>query len=182
MEIAPNIHLIPALVGARPLQLFLLLGDERTLLVDTGCAPDPEKYIFPYLNELGMAPTDIDMALITHCDVDHCGGNSALKRANPNVLITCGDADRLLVEAPAVMWARRYDKFTELHGMSYPESAKQWNMEMLGDATPVDWTWRGGESLLTSDKRSQPPRLLRQGGSAAGCVDVTRWGAGADHG
>lgn len=147
MEIAPNIHLIPALVGTRPLQLFLLIGDEHTLLLDTGCAPDPEKYIFPYLNELGRAPTDIDMALITHCDVDHCGGNSALKRAHPKVLITCGDADRPLVEDPALMWARRYDKFTEPHELGYPESAKQWNMEMLGDATPVDWTWRGGESL-----------------------------------
>lgn len=147
MEIAPNIHLIPALVGTRPLQLFLLIGDERTLLLDTGCAPNPEKYIFPYIKELGMTPEDLDIALITHCDVDHCGGNSALKRANQNVLITCGDADRLLVEDPAVMWALRYDKFTKAHGMGYPEASKQWNMENLGEATPVDWTWRGGESL-----------------------------------
>jgi len=147
MEIAPNIHMIPALVGTRPLQLFLLTGDQHNLLVDTGCAPDPEKYIFPYLKELGLKPADIDLALITHCDVDHCGGNGALKRANPNILITCGEADRPLVEDPAVMWARRYDKFTEPHGMGYPESAKQWNMEMLGESTPVDWTWRGGESL-----------------------------------
>jgi glyoxylase-like metal-dependent hydrolase (beta-lactamase superfamily II) len=147
MEIAPNIHLIPALVGTRPLQLFLLTGDQRTVLLDTGCAPDPEKYIFPYIKELGMTPADIDIALITHCDVDHCGGNSALKRANPDVLITCGDADRLLVEDPAVIWARRYDKFTEPHGMGYSDSSRQWNMENLGEATPVDWTWRGDESL-----------------------------------
>jgi glyoxylase-like metal-dependent hydrolase (beta-lactamase superfamily II) len=147
MEIAPNIHLIAALVNTRPLQLFLLIGDERTLLLDTGCAPDPEKYIFPYIKELGMTPADIDIVLITHCDVDHCGGNSALKRANPDALITCGEADRLLVEDPAVMWARRYDKFTEPHGMGYPEASRQWNMENLGEATPVDWTWRGGESL-----------------------------------
>jgi glyoxylase-like metal-dependent hydrolase (beta-lactamase superfamily II) len=66
MEIAPNIHLIPALVGTRPLQLFLLTGDQRTLLLDTGCAPDPEKYIFPYIKELGLTPADIDIALITH--------------------------------------------------------------------------------------------------------------------
>jgi glyoxylase-like metal-dependent hydrolase (beta-lactamase superfamily II) len=147
MEIAPNIHLIPALVGTRPLQLFLLTGDQRTVLLDTGCAPDPEKYIFPYIRELGLTPADIDIALITHCDVDHCGGNSALKRANPDVLITCGDADRLLVEDPAVMWARRYDQFTEPHDLGYPDSSRQWNMENLGEATAVDWTWRGDESL-----------------------------------
>jgi glyoxylase-like metal-dependent hydrolase (beta-lactamase superfamily II) len=147
MEIAPNIYMIPALVGARPLQLFLMVGDELTLLIDAGCAPDPEKYIFPYLKDLGMHPADIDIALITHSDVDHCGGNAALKRANPQVSITCGEADRSLVENPAVMWARRYDRFTEPHGMGYGETAKQWNMEMLGEPTPINWTWSGGETL-----------------------------------
>jgi glyoxylase-like metal-dependent hydrolase (beta-lactamase superfamily II) len=147
MEIAPNIHMIPALVGTRPLQLFLLIGDDRTVLMDTGCAPDPEKYIFPYLKSIGRQPTDIDLALITHCDVDHCGGNAAMKCANPGVLLTCGEADRLLVEDPEVMWARRYDRYTESHGLAYSEAAKQWNMDMLGEATPIDFTWRGGETL-----------------------------------
>jgi glyoxylase-like metal-dependent hydrolase (beta-lactamase superfamily II) len=147
MEIAPHIYMIPALVGTRPLQLFLMVGDERTLLIDTGCAPDPERYIFPYFKDLGMHPADIDITLITHSDVDHCGGNAALKRANPAVLITCGEADRSLVEDPGVMWTRRYDRFTEPHDMGYSPAAKEWNMMMLGEPTSIDWTWSGGETL-----------------------------------
>ncbi len=147
MEISPGIHMIPALVGKRPLQLFLLIGDDRILLMDTGCAPDPEKYIFPYLRSVGLQPTAIDMVLVTHCDVDHCGGNAAIKRANPRVLLTCGEADRLLVEDPEIMWARRYDRYTEPHGLAYGEADMKWNLENLGEATPIDFTWRGGETL-----------------------------------
>ena len=147
MEIAPNIHMIPALVGIRPLQLFLLLGDDRTVLMDTGCAPDPEKYIFPYLKSVGLKPTDVDLVINTHCDLDHCGGNAAMKRASPNVLLACGEADRALIEDPQVMWARRYDRYTAPHSLAYPEADRRWITEMLGDAQPIDFTWCGGETL-----------------------------------
>jgi len=71
MEIAPGIHLIPGAVGTRPLQLFLLLGSERRVLLDTGCAPDPERLIAPYLAGLGLVPTDIDLVINSHSDLDH---------------------------------------------------------------------------------------------------------------
>jgi glyoxylase-like metal-dependent hydrolase (beta-lactamase superfamily II) len=150
MEIAPRIHLIPGVVGTRPLQLFLLLGQDRTLLLDTGCAPDPERYIFPYLHSIGLSPTTIDLVLITHCDVDHCGGNAALRRANPRVLLSCGEADRPLVEDPQVMWAKRYDRYAEPHDLAYDANMRQWCFDNLGEATPIDLTWRGGETLRLS--------------------------------
>ena len=108
MEIAPNIHLIPGTIGARPLQLFLLVGETRTLLLDTGTADDPAQFIFPYLETLGLGPDAIDIVINTHADADHVGGNSALKRANPRAAITCGDADRKFIQDPAVMIEKRY--------------------------------------------------------------------------
>jgi glyoxylase-like metal-dependent hydrolase (beta-lactamase superfamily II) len=147
MEIAPGIHLIAGVVGTRPLQLFLLAGQDRTVLLDTGCAPDPERYIFPYLHSIGLSPAAIDLAIITHCDVDHCGGNAALRRANPGVLLSCGEADRPLVEDPQVMWTRRYDRYAEAHDLAYDADMRQWCFDNLGEATPIDLTWRGGETL-----------------------------------
>ncbi|HJW84622.1 MAG TPA: MBL fold metallo-hydrolase [Anaerolineae bacterium] len=147
MEIAPDIHMIPGAVGSRPLQLYMLIGDDRVALLDTGCAPDPDRLIFPYLTGIGLTPADVDMVIVTHSDLDHCGGNAAMKRANPNVLITCGEADRALVEDPAVMWARRYNRYAGPHDLAYSENDRKWIMDMLGDAQPVDVTWRGGETL-----------------------------------
>jgi NAD(P)-dependent dehydrogenase (short-subunit alcohol dehydrogenase family)/glyoxylase-like metal-dependent hydrolase (beta-lactamase superfamily II) len=147
VEIAPGIHLIPGTVGTRPLQLFLLIGQERAVLLDTGCAPDPERLIAPYLAGLGLAPTDLSLVINTHADADHCGGNAALHRLSPSTLLTCGEADRALIEDPQVMYARRYNAYAEPHGIAYDAAAERWLMEMLGQAQPIDFTWRGGETL-----------------------------------
>ncbi len=150
MEIAPGIHLIPGTVGTRPLQLFLLLGSDRRVLLDTGCAPDPERLIVPYLAGLGLAPSDISLVINSHSDLDHCGGNAAWRRLSPGALLTCGDADRALIEDPQVMYARRYNGYAAAHGLAYDDANRQWILDMLGQAQPIDFTWRGGETLRLS--------------------------------
>ncbi len=147
MEIAPDVHLIPGLVGTRPLQLFFLNGSERGVLLDSGCAPDPEKFVFPYLNKIGLGPGDIDLVINTHCDSDHCGGNHAVKAANPGTQISCGEADRPLIENPETMWRLRYNAYEDEHGIYYSDDNRKAIFDALGEAQPVDWTWRGGETL-----------------------------------
>ncbi len=152
MEIAPGIHLIPGTVGVRPLQLSLLVGSERRVLLDTGCAGDPEGFISAYLASIGLKPTDIDLVINTHADSDHCGGNAGWRRLSPRTLLTCGEADRTRIEDPAVMWAQRYNAYDAAHGIHYDEATHTATLAMLGDAQPVDFTWRGGETLrLSSD-------------------------------
>ncbi|MGH2508062.1 MAG: hypothetical protein ACRDHZ_11760, partial [Ktedonobacteraceae bacterium] len=63
MEIAQGIHMLPGTVGTRPLQLYLLRGSQRTVLLDSGCAPDPERRIFPQLASLGVKPDDIYLVI-----------------------------------------------------------------------------------------------------------------------
>jgi NAD(P)-dependent dehydrogenase (short-subunit alcohol dehydrogenase family)/glyoxylase-like metal-dependent hydrolase (beta-lactamase superfamily II) len=147
MEIAPGIHMIPGTVGTRPLQLFLLRGADRVVLLDTGCAPDPERLIVPYLAGLGLKPSDVSLVINTHSDLDHCGGNAAFRRLSPGTLLTCGEADRALIEDPRVLYARRYNAFAEEHGLAYDAKTRQWIMEMLGEAQLIDFTWRGNETL-----------------------------------
>lgn len=134
-------------VGNRPLQLYLLTGDTQNVLLDTGCAPDPERLIFPYLKGIGLAPVDISLVINTHSDLDHCGGNHAVKQANPDVLLSCGDLDRSLIEEPQQMWTLRYNAYFSDHGLTYEGDARKWILEMLGSAQNVDITWRGGETL-----------------------------------
>lgn len=151
MEIAPGIHMISGLVGSRPLQLFLLRGSVRCLLMDTGCAPDPDKIVFPYLHSIGLDAEDISLVVNTHCDMDHCGGNYAMKRANPRLEISCGEQDRELIEDPQVMWARRYNAYDEEHGIHYEDAARTAIFAAMGEPQPVDRTWRGGERIDLGD-------------------------------
>ena len=81
-EIVPGIQRITQRLGARDLHLYLVMG-ERPLLVDTGLASSPEQIILPALGRLGVPPTRLGFLLVTHPDVDHFGGNSAMKRAAP---------------------------------------------------------------------------------------------------
>ena len=76
MEVAPGIHRIEGDLGERYVCQYLLVGEERTLLVDTGLRDMPAEVIAPY-----VALTEIDDVLISHADVDHCGGNRALRAA-----------------------------------------------------------------------------------------------------
>jgi len=147
MEIMPGVHQIHSTVGGRPLQLYLLVGSDRVALIDSGCAPDVEKVILPYLSEIGMRAIHVDLLINTHSDLDHCGGNCGMKQANPDILITCGESDRELIEDPQTMWECRYNRYAGQHALQYPDSGRQWIMEMLGDPTPVDFTWTGGETI-----------------------------------
>ena len=65
MEIAPGIHMLSGTVGRRPLQLFLLNGGERRVLLDTGCAPDPERLVFPYMEQIGLERSDLHLSINT---------------------------------------------------------------------------------------------------------------------
>jgi glyoxylase-like metal-dependent hydrolase (beta-lactamase superfamily II) len=134
-------------MGARPLQLYLLRGSECCVLLDTGCAPDPDEIIFPYLRSLGLGPRDLDMVINTHCDMDHCGGNYAVKQANPQTQITCGERDKPLIEDPQAMWSRRYNAYQADHGICYDSQTRSEIFNTMGSAQPVDHTWRGGETI-----------------------------------
>jgi glyoxylase-like metal-dependent hydrolase (beta-lactamase superfamily II) len=117
------------------LQLYFLNGSERGVLVDSGCAPDPEQVIFP-----DLGPRDLDLVINTHCDLDHCGGNHAVKIENPDMQIRCGEADRRLIEDPQTMWNLSYNAYDSEHGIHYDEANRKAIVHSLGEPQPVDWT------------------------------------------
>jgi glyoxylase-like metal-dependent hydrolase (beta-lactamase superfamily II) len=145
-EVVAGVHRIEAEVGGRPLYLFLFLG-ERRLLLDAGCASTVDEFVVPYLDGLGLSAADLDLLVITHCDLDHQGGTHALRRSNPSLLVSCGALDIPLVSDPDALVARRYGAFEAEHGIGYDDETRSWMLRESGEAEPVDVGWVGGERL-----------------------------------
>ena len=153
MEILPGIHRIESDLGVRFMCQYLLVGEDRTILVDTGIAGTPEEVIIPYLEEIGLSLEDIDEVMISHSDVDHCGGNRALKEMHPSLWFSCGEADRAWIENNELMIAEIYH-WSEPYGFGPDEESKEWISTELGGDSPIDAGLRGGETIrLGPDRR-----------------------------
>ena len=146
-QLHDDVYIIEGTTGDRPMRLPLLLGEDRTLLMDTGHASDVEALIKPSLSEVGRSLDDLDLVLTTHPDFDHQGGNAALKAEVPDVTLACGDRDRSLIEDPDVIFNERYDAYREKHDHHYDDETVDFIMDQLGEDQPVDMTFRGGERI-----------------------------------
>ena len=152
MEILPGIHRIESDLGPRMMCQYLLVGEDRTVLVDTGLAGTPEEVIIPYMGEIGLSLEDVDEVIISHADVDHCGGNRALKEKHPSLWFSCGEADRPYVESNRLMLAEVYC-WSEPYGFGPDEGSKAWILSELGGDSPVDAGLRGGETMRLGPNR-----------------------------
>lgn len=146
MEVAPGIHRIEADLGERYVCQYLLVGEERTLLVDTGLRDMPEQVIAPYLAGIGLSLADLDDVLISHADVDHCGGNRSLRDVAPDARLLCGEADREWIESNAAMLAGNY-RWYEAYGFGPTAEDVAFLEHELGGDAPVDAGLRDGEAL-----------------------------------
>jgi glyoxylase-like metal-dependent hydrolase (beta-lactamase superfamily II) len=146
MEVAAGIHRIEGDLGERYVCQYLLAGEERRLLVDTGLRDMPGQVIAPYLDGLGLSLADIDDVLISHADVDHCGGNRNLRAAAPDARLLCGEADRAWIESNAAMLAGNY-RWYEAHGFGPTAEDVAFLEHELGGDVPVEVGLQGGESL-----------------------------------
>jgi len=137
---------IQSLFGGRNLFQYLLAG-QNTVLVDTGIADTPEKVIFPYMDRLGMPPDKLTLAVTTHADLDHQAGNDAIKAASPRTLLSCGEADRELVESPRRLYGQRYNFLREEHDVGFdPDPGPE-----AGRFRHMDVTFTGREKILLDD-------------------------------
>jgi glyoxylase-like metal-dependent hydrolase (beta-lactamase superfamily II) len=152
MEVVPGIHRIEGDLGERYVCQYLLIGEERTLVVDTGLRDMPAEVIAPYLATLDRSLEDIDDVLISHADVDHCGGNRALRAAAPSARLLCGEADRAWIESNEAMMTGNY-RWYESYGFGpSAEDIAFLERELGGDAS-IDFCLRGGETLRLGASR-----------------------------
>jgi glyoxylase-like metal-dependent hydrolase (beta-lactamase superfamily II) len=152
MEVAPGIHRIEADLGERFVCQYLLVGEERSLLVDTGLRNMPQDVIAPHLERLGRGLADIDDVLVSHADVDHCGGNASLRAAAPRARLLCGEDDRAWIECNAAMLAGNY-RWYESYGFGPTAEDLAFIQRELGGDAAVDVGLRGGETLRLGPNR-----------------------------
>jgi glyoxylase-like metal-dependent hydrolase (beta-lactamase superfamily II) len=86
-EIAPGIHRIEEDLGPRLMAQYVLVGEERTVLVDTGLSETLETAIAPYLSSIGLAVDALDDLIVSHADVDHVGSNRRLRELSPGTRV-----------------------------------------------------------------------------------------------
>ena len=145
MEIALGIHRMESDLGERFMCQYLLAGDERTLLVDTGLADTPASVLIPYLELLDREP---DVVLISHADVDHLGGNRAVRERYPRALLGCHELDRRWVESNEALVNENY-LWHAPYGFDEPdENTRREILADCGGDTSVDIGLRGGETIL----------------------------------
>lgn len=150
MELYENVFQVQSLYGGRNLFQYLFVGQD-VVLIDSGIAETPEKTIFPYMDDLDLAPQRLSLVITTHPDLDHQGGNSSIKKIAPRARIACGEEDRVLVEDPLALFQMRYNFAKAEHGVGF-ESDEPW--PDAGETQQVDLTFRGGEQIRVDDGRT----------------------------
>ena len=148
-EVAQGIFRLESVFGGRLLYVYLLAGDHTTVLIDSGASVTPDEVIFPSLKKLGRSP---DLLMVTHCDLDHQGGNFKLRRAYEDMVLACGAGDEEQVSDPRVLVDRRYSAWEQDHGVGFPTEVKPKLVYLAGEnPVKVDRTFSGGEKLKLSD-------------------------------
>ena len=146
MEICPGIHRIQTPLGDRFVCLFLLVGKDRALLLDTGMDQTPGEHLDPYLDAIDLAPSKISYVVNSHADFDHTAGNASVRERCPNALFMCHRLDQPMVEDIELMISDRYCEYGPLHGIDESDEAK----EFIRSATrhiPIDVALSGGEKI-----------------------------------
>jgi glyoxylase-like metal-dependent hydrolase (beta-lactamase superfamily II) len=106
--------------------------------------------LIPALLEIGVEP---DLVVISHADLDHCGGDARIRERYPNALLACHERDRRWIESNAAMLAENY-RWHEVYGFEpLDESEQRERLALLGGDTPVDVGLRGGETIRLAPGR-----------------------------
>jgi glyoxylase-like metal-dependent hydrolase (beta-lactamase superfamily II) len=146
-QLFEGVYLLEGEAGGRPLQLVYLTGNIATLLMDTGCAHDPSKFIAPQIEEAGGRVADLTWILNTHPDLDHIGGNHEIKQLARRAIIACGEADRHICQGLESLMRFRYDAYRADHQIFYEGAALAWIQAEGGERQATDITCRGGEHI-----------------------------------
>jgi glyoxylase-like metal-dependent hydrolase (beta-lactamase superfamily II) len=146
VEVSAGILRVAAPLGDRVNGMYVLGTDDPVLLFDTGTAPDPAGTLAPAIRDRGHDLASLRFVIDSHSDVDHMGGNRAVRRLAPTASLMCGEADRALVEDVERIILERYREFGANHGIALEPGMAEWCRTVAED-TPVDVGLTGGERL-----------------------------------
>ena len=167
-EIAPGLHRIEAPLGERFVACYLIVGEQAALLFDTGVAETPEASSAPDCDAAGIPRTSVRWAVVSHCDVDHMGGDAAVKRAFPEVQLLAHEADARLIGDVEAIIDERYSEFREPHGIDIDGGMIEW-CRSAAEAVPVDIRISGPTEL---DLGGRVVEVLPTPGHSDGSISI----------
>jgi glyoxylase-like metal-dependent hydrolase (beta-lactamase superfamily II) len=167
-EIAPGLHRIEAPLGERFVACYVIVGDEAAVLFDTGVAETPGRSIVPYCEAAGIRPESIRWAVISHCDVDHMGGDAAARRLLPDVRLLAHAADARLIGDVEAIIEERYREFRDAHGIDIDQGMIDW-CRSAAEAVPVDIRIDAATEL---DLGGRTVRVLPTPGHSDGSISI----------
>lgn len=174
VEIADGVYRIPWELGIRRIAQWVVLSDDRILLIDTGVPGTIRDHVAPALKALGRDISEVTDVLISHADVDHYGDNGGLRDAAPQARIRSSATDRPLIETWERIYADRYSWY-QGHGMDYDPDTMQWLHDAAGRDVPLDGTVAEGDVL---DVGATSLRVLELPGHSAGHLGFLIEGTG----
>jgi glyoxylase-like metal-dependent hydrolase (beta-lactamase superfamily II) len=121
--------------------------------------------ILPFLAGFGIDPGEIDVIVNTHADVDHFGGNAAMRAVAPRALVCAHVSDLAWIQDRERILRERYGWYAA-HGVGYDAETAAWLREAMGPDTPVDVGLTGGELIRLGP--SLTVRVLHLPGHSAG--------------
>jgi glyoxylase-like metal-dependent hydrolase (beta-lactamase superfamily II) len=170
VEVAPGIERIESVFGPRPFAQFLLRG-EKSMLIDTGIDATPGDVIVPFFEEIEFAPESLTYVLTSHADVDHFGGNQALRERAPQAIFCASPLDVPIITDRERAMAERYGWYAE-HGpgADYDEKTKDLLAAGMGPDAEIDLELTGDEWFRLGPKLLV--RILNLPGHSAGHLGV----------
>jgi glyoxylase-like metal-dependent hydrolase (beta-lactamase superfamily II) len=167
-EITPGLHRIEAPMGERFVACYVIVGDDAAVLFDTGVATTPEESILPYCASAGIDLERIRWAVVSHCDVDHMGGDAAVKGSLPSAALLAHASDARLIEDVEAIIEERYREFRDDHGIDIDSGMIDW-CRANAVAAPVDIRIEAATWLDLGGRRVQ---VLPTPGHSAGSVSI----------
>ncbi len=152
MLVVPGIHRIEAPLGDRIICVYLLVGDQNIMLVDSGLDSTPRDFILPYLRAVCGERRLIDYVVTTHADFDHMGGNASIRELFSQACFMAHTLDRSWIENIDLLLQENYGQFDADHGTLPDPQTNAWirtqargtpiQLELLGDhdvRLSADW-------------------------------------------
>ena len=122
-QIAAGVHRLEAPLGEQFVCIFVVVGEASALVVDTGVAGSPPATVGMLAPDLGV---DISHVVISHADVDHCGGIAAMRGIAPAAEVLCSQPDRPWIDSVDALIDHRYREFRRDHGIDEDEEFCLW--------------------------------------------------------
>jgi glyoxylase-like metal-dependent hydrolase (beta-lactamase superfamily II) len=174
-EVAPGLHRIEAPLGDRVVACHLVVGERAALLVDTGVDATPAASLLPYCDRIGLPAERVRWVVVSHCDVDHMGGDAAALEAFGALRIVAHEADRPLIEDVGRLVDERYREFAAAHGLDMAPEMVAWCHD-VARAAPVDVAIEGAATFDLGGRRVS---VLPTPGHSPGSISVHDPASGA---